>query len=236
VDESGDRVYPCPKNDVPEGSTAAGDQLDPFHYVQQQMFDAFDVGDRLREGSGSASENAAYEDDSAEDMDKLEEMYRQASQPVYGGKNVSIVSAIIVIINMSVIHGVSNVFVDELLTFLSMILLPEGNCLPSTHYEAKKLIRRLGMNYDIIHAYPSGCVLFWGQYRDFKECPVRMCRKSRYIQGSNSVPAKVIRHFPLIPRLFPLIPRLLRMYRSPAIAKLLKLHTKHALKSLMSRV
>jgi hypothetical protein len=110
------------------------------------MFDAFDIGDRMREESTSDSSSAAYEEECAEDMDKVEELYKQATQPVYEGKNVSIVSAIIVIINMSVIHGVSNAFVDELLTYLSTVLLPEGNCLPSTHYEAQKMIRKLGMN------------------------------------------------------------------------------------------
>jgi hypothetical protein len=51
-------------------------------------------------------------------------------------------------------------------------LLPTGNHLLGTHYEAKKLIKKLGMNYEIIHACPSGCVLFRGQYSDLRECPV----------------------------------------------------------------
>jgi hypothetical protein len=178
-----------------------GDHLDAYHDIQQQIFDAFDTGDRMREGSCNSIDRAAIDEELEESMEKLDEMYRQASQPVYAGKSVSIISAVIVIINMAVIHGVNNTYVDELLSYLSTVLLPTGNQLPSTHYEAKKLIRKLGMNYDIIHACPDGCVLFRGEYKDLRNCPVSTCRKSRYIPGSDVIPAKVIRHFPLIPRL-----------------------------------
>jgi hypothetical protein len=145
MNDCGDRVSRSHDINVPEESTGAPDQLDPYHDVQQQMFDAFDTGDRLREDNSTGSDNAAFEDDDAEDIDKLEELYRQASQPVYEGKHVSIVSAIIV---------------DELLTYLSTVLLPTGNCLPSTHYEAKKLIRKLGLNYDKYMLVRAGVFCF----------------------------------------------------------------------------
>jgi hypothetical protein len=99
----------------------------------------------LREDCGNDIDSAAEEDDFEESMEKLDEMYQQASQVVYTEKTVSIVSAVIVIINMAVIHGVSNSYVDELLKYLSTVLLPKGNHLPSSHYEVKKLIRKLGM-------------------------------------------------------------------------------------------
>jgi hypothetical protein len=188
-------------DDYSDVSCAEREQLDPYHDVQQQMFDAFDIGDRLHEECGGIMDVAVVEDVLEESMEKLDELYRQASQPMYSGNTVSIVSAVIVIINMAVIHGISNTYVDELLTYLSTVLLPSGNQLPGTHYEARKLIRKLGMNYEIIHACPGGCVLFHDQYKDLCQCPVRTYNKSRYIEGSKVIPTKVIRHFPLIPRL-----------------------------------
>jgi hypothetical protein len=104
-------------------------------------------------------------------------------QSLYRDCPVSIVSATIVLINMSVIHGVSNTFMDELLKYLSSILLSRENALLHSHYEAQKLIRKLGLNYELIHSCPSGCVLYRGEYVDLNVCPKASCGKSRYIAG-----------------------------------------------------
>ena len=95
---------------------------------------------------------------------------------------------------------------------------PKGNKLPSSHYAAAKTIRKLGLDYNIIHACPNGCVLYEG---DHALLETRLhCSKSRWMEGSNSIPAKVIRHFPLIPLLK-------RMWRSPELATMLTGYTKH---------
>jgi hypothetical protein len=73
---------------------------------------------------------------------------------------VNIVSATIVLINMFVIHGVLNVFMDELLKYLSSVLLPCGNSLPHSYYATRKLIQKLGLNYELIHSCLWGCVLY----------------------------------------------------------------------------
>jgi len=80
------------------------------------------------------------------------------------------------------IHGVSNSYIDELLKYLSIVLLPAMNMLPSSHYEAKKLIRKLGFNYDIIHTCPNGCVFYRGDNENLKECPNVGCGKSRFVE------------------------------------------------------
>jgi hypothetical protein len=108
---------------------------------------------------------------------------------------------------------VSNDFVTELLHYLSEELLPEGNVLLASHYKAKRMLQALGLAYNVIHACPSGCVLFRGEHIDKESCPI--CGKMRYREGTKTAPMKVVRHFPLVPRLR-------RMFSSPAIAKLLK--------------
>jgi hypothetical protein len=80
-------------------------------------------------------------------LDLLDELSRQASHPLYDGINVSIVSATIVLVNMAVVHSVPNEYLNELLKYLSTTLLPWGNQLPRTYYEAKNIIRKLGLNY-----------------------------------------------------------------------------------------
>ncbi|XP_052116462.1 uncharacterized protein LOC107484265 [Arachis duranensis] len=83
----------------------------------------------------------------------------------------------------------------------------------SSFYEAKKTILKLGMNYEKIHACPNNCMLYWGEDKEKEMCKV--CNRSRWkldtkggeIQESNDgnirkkVPAKVLRYFPLKPRL-----------------------------------
>jgi hypothetical protein len=60
---------------------------------------------------------------------------------------VSVISTTIVFMNMAVIHGCNNAYIDELFRYLSISLLPLDNKLPSGHYKAKNMIRKLGLAY-----------------------------------------------------------------------------------------
>ena len=113
--------------------------------------------------------------------------------------------------NICVVFRVSNEFTNELLQFLASDLLPQVNKLPPSHYEARKMIKKLGVEYNSIHACPNGCVLYKGN-ADLSACP--QCSKSQWVEGMTSIPTKVIYHFPLIHRLR-------RMFRSSEIAQML---------------
>ena len=77
---------------------------------------------------------------------------------------------------------------------------PEYNCLPNSYEEAKKMLHTLGLGYVSIHVCPNNCVLFRKQYEDLDNCLV--CQASRWKDPLNKkVPEKVLRHFPLMPRL-----------------------------------
>jgi hypothetical protein len=205
--------------DDAEVQTEYIDHLDPFHDVQQHLYDAFDMEDRLREETPHVD---GGEEDTLDDMgpnlEHLEELMDQATKPLYDGLNISLISTTIVLVNMAVIHGVSNAYMDELLKYLGTVLLPSGNVLPQSHREAKKVIQKLGLNYEIIDCCSNGCVLYRLDLRNLSDCP--KCGTSRFIAGSDTIPARVVRYFPLIPRL-------LRMYRSAKIAKLLRFHVDH---------
>ena len=88
--------------------------------------------------------------------------------------------------------------------------------MPKTRYEACKTIKKLGLCYDTIHACVKGCVLFRKELSNAMECP--KCHSGRYVEGSSTVPRKVLRHFSLIPRLK-------RMYQCSNIAKLMQWHS-----------
>ena len=99
-----------------------------------------------------------------------------------------------------------------------MDLLPTSNKLLGTHYAAQKSIRRLGLNYQSLHVCGNDCVLYEGKYATLNTYP--RCRESRWMDGSDKIPLKVICHFPLIPRLK-------QMWRSSEIAQMLTGYTKH---------
>jgi hypothetical protein len=54
-------------------------------------------------------------------------------------------------------HGVSNAFVHELFSLLKIDLFLKDNTLPKSLYEAKRVVQRLGLSYNSIHASYNGC-------------------------------------------------------------------------------
>jgi hypothetical protein len=57
-------------------------------------------------------------------------------------------------------------------------MLPEGNQIAESVYEAKKIICPLGIEVEKIHAFKNSCVLFRGDYADLDKCP--KCGYDRY--------------------------------------------------------
>ncbi|XP_056695640.1 uncharacterized protein [Spinacia oleracea] len=82
-------------------------------------------------------------------------------------------------------------------------MFPEGNTLPSSTYETKKMLCPMGLDAEKIHACPNDCVLYRKDYNDLHECPT--CGTSRYKVKSNgentNEPAKVMWYLPVVPRL-----------------------------------
>ena len=73
--------------------------------------------------------------------------------------------------------------------------------LPKSYNEAMKYLKELGLGYENINVCKNNCVLFRNVNAKLNECPV--CTESRWKDetGSKRVPHKVLRHFPLLPRL-----------------------------------
>ena len=69
-------------------------------------------------------------------------------------------------------NGVTNKGFEELLGIVKN-MLPEGNELPSTIYEAKKVVCPLGLEVQKIHSCPNDCILYRGdEYEKLDACPV----------------------------------------------------------------
>jgi hypothetical protein len=52
-------------------------------------------------------------------------------------------------------------------------MLPEGNIVSETIYEAKQIICPLGLEVEKIHACKNDCILYRGpEYEDLEKCPI----------------------------------------------------------------
>jgi hypothetical protein len=105
-------------------------------------------------------------------------------------------------------------------------MLSKDNELPTSTYEAKKIVYPLGLEVQKIHACPNDCK----DYENLNACPV--CSALRYkirrddpgdVEGERPkkrVPAQVTWYAPIIPRLK-------RLFKNKEHAKLLWWHKEH---------
>ncbi|XP_049388479.1 uncharacterized protein LOC125852840 [Solanum stenotomum] len=150
--------------------------------------------------------------DASEPTSKFFKLLEDASQQLYPGCDTfSKLSLIVELFQIKCLHGLSDKATDSILKLIKRAL-PSGETLPESFYGAKKMIQNLGLRYEKIHACENDCMLFWKKNAKAESCLV--CGESRWksvegqttdgaIQGKNEnkVPRKVLRYFPLKPRL-----------------------------------
>ena len=186
-----------------------------------EEFRDVEFGDEVGEEECRDEEVAADVDVSKGDSDpQLDDRALQDSlEHLYDGSRCSKLAATVLLMNLCTVHGVSNQCANELFSILHLHVLPENNTLPRSHHAAKTFTAKLGLTYNTIHACEHGCVLFRGPHEDALRCP--KCGGRRYRdEERRCYPLKVLRHFPIIPRLQ-------RMYMSPRISKLLVWHAEN---------
>ncbi|XP_028068682.1 uncharacterized protein LOC114271251 [Camellia sinensis] len=137
-----------------------------------------------------------------EEVRTFDKLLNDAKREVYPGcTNYTLLKFVIEILNMKVTNHWSNKSVDMMLEFLTK-LLPKDNLVPKSTYEAKKILRELGLSYELIDACVNDCVLFWKGNATLDKCP--NCKASRYKTNhgrGKKISRKVLRYFPLTPRL-----------------------------------
>ena len=103
------------------------------------------VGDRI-----SGEPRNATEDEEVCHFDKLEEDAKRELYP--SCTDYSILKFVIEMLNVKVMTNLSNKGLDMMLELLTKVL-PKGNLVPKSIYEAKKILRDLDMSYEHI----DGC-------------------------------------------------------------------------------
>ncbi|GJX86192.1 uncharacterized protein Tco_0336966 [Tanacetum coccineum] len=98
-------------------------------------------------------------------------------------------------------------------------MLP-GDKLVGNFYETKKILKKLNLPREKIHACKNHCMLFYGKV-DSLLSKCKVCGHSRYKNGGrNNVPNLVLTYFPIAPRLQ-------RMYMSKKMSKEMTWHHDH---------
>ena len=109
--------------------------------------------------------------------EKFVDLLDDAERPLYTGcSGFTKLSVLVRLYNFKTKYGWSDASFNELLSFWGDVL-PKGNLMPTTIYEAKKPLCALGMQYEKIHACPNDCILYRKANKDIDVCP--NCSESR---------------------------------------------------------
>ncbi|KAH0712416.1 hypothetical protein KY289_008375 [Solanum tuberosum] len=104
-------------------------------------------------------------------------LLKDLEQPLYQNSKASKLSSLIKLLHIKSMGRWSNVSFSMLLKMLKEELLPNGADLPNLYYEAKKIIRDLGLSYDKIDACSNDCMLYWKEDSLLDSC--KICGASR---------------------------------------------------------
>jgi hypothetical protein len=177
---------------------------------------------------GQALLDAQKDSDTVKEALKFEKMLEDHKRPLFPSckPEQKKLGTTLEMLKWKATNGVTDKGFGELLKIVKN-MLPEGNELPSTTYEAKKMVCPLGLDVQKIHACLNDCILYRGEYENLEACPV--CSALRYkirrddpgdVDGEpvkKRVPAKLVWYFPIIPRLK-------RFFKNKDNAKLIRWH------------
>ncbi|GJW69639.1 hypothetical protein Tco_0126556 [Tanacetum coccineum] len=155
-------------------------------------------------------------------QEDLKQLFEDAEKPVYDGYDFSVLSAILELLKLKA----SSSWSDTSFTKLDFMhrLLPKNNELPISTYQAKNIMRPMGLEIKRIHSCPNDYMLYRDEYENLHACVT--CETSRYKKEPDEIDDDVTKNGPPAKLLwyFPIIPRLKRLFENKKEAKLLRWH------------
>lgn len=181
-----------------ESSTTCNDRSREYEAEDHNSLDDIDglLHDTFKDVAEGFDRNQGVEDGPNKEARKFYMLVEEGKQELYPGcKKFSKLSFLIRLFLFKCLNGLTNIAFGDLLELLREAF-PMAN-FPKSFDESKKIMKDLGLEYKKIHACPNDCILYWKEHELIEVCP--KCNSSRW--KSDKVPAKVLRHFPLKPRL-----------------------------------
>ena len=170
--------------------------------IDVEMDDTIDdeVIDALNDACGPVDKDINLEETTSQG--NFENLFHKANKELYPGcRKFFALTFLVKLMHVKVLNCWSDKSFNMLLQLL-IDAFPKGSNIPKTYYDAKKMLRELGLGYNSIHACKYDCALFWKENESLDKCLV--CDEPRYklCHGKGKkVPQKVLRHFPLKPKL-----------------------------------
>jgi hypothetical protein len=158
-------------------------------------------------------EEDGYEDDRIPDLFKdlydaedrvdgqksmFAEVLEEAKRATHEGRKFSRFTFTMKLQHVKSYYQISNAVFNAILHLLNLQF--PNSSVPKHYDEALSIISK-GLGNFSIHVCPNNCVLFCKQFAKLDKCA--KCDASRWkdADGKRQIPEKVLRHFPLIPRL-----------------------------------
>ncbi|XP_075113362.1 uncharacterized protein LOC107776664 [Nicotiana tabacum] len=133
-----------------------------------------------------------------EEYAKFYELVEDGNQPLYEGcVKYSKLSFLVKLYHIKCLCRMDDKAMSMILELLKDAF--KDAKIPVSFYEAKKTINKLGLNYTKIHACPNDCMLYFGEDEGLQEC--KKCKTYRWKDNKKKQPTKILRYFPLKPRL-----------------------------------
>ncbi|KAL3834256.1 hypothetical protein ACJIZ3_008992 [Penstemon smallii] len=205
-------------------------------FQQNENFDIFnDMHDLVHDAFGIKDTSGDFKEEPNEQAKSFYKLLEDAQQELYPGcKQFSKLRFIVRLFHLKCMGKWSNKTFTMLLELLKEAFPDLTKSLPKSYYEVQKIIGALGLNCIRIDACPNDCMLYWKEHENDIVCHV--CNTSRYIQGEidgvdeevssvkcKKIPAKVLRYFPLKPRLQ-------RLFMSSKTASFMRWHKEECTK------
>ena len=183
-------------------------------------------GEAVSDDEGDNIEGAAYQSDDDDDCDvgnggdvayMVDDMFmsgrqgkgkpnlfsklmEEAKKDLYEGcSDFTRLSFIIKLLHIKSYNRITNRAFNQFVELISAAF-PHAD-IPKSYTEAKNVLSEVGLGYETIHVCKFDCALFWGEHASKSRCPE--CETSRWKdeKGRKKIPHKVLRYFPIIPRL-----------------------------------
>ena len=171
----------------------------PMEMMINDAFEQYRQHDPNVGASQPLNEDEIVNDEPREDHNGFYELLNDGSQTLYEGSKYTKLEFIIKLYHIKVLCGLSDKAMTMILDLLNDAF--EKAKFPPSIYEAKKIINKLGLNYKKIDACPKHCMLYLGDdEKSLDAC--KHCGTSRWKPNKKKkIAAKVLRYFPLKPRL-----------------------------------
>ncbi|XP_059461829.1 uncharacterized protein LOC132190807 [Corylus avellana] len=207
-------VEPSPSNrPATDAVGGSSDQSGNMHAMLRDVFGMHDIREDNCESQVvvQGDEEIVVEEADEVDVRKYHKLLKEAKTLLYDRTKHSKLSATIHMYNLKCVGGISKKIFSSLLEFINQLLPADDGAFPVNTYEAKKYLRDMRLGYEKIPASRNDCMLFWKGNKELDSCTV--CEKSKWkdeihldedgqpISSSKKHPVKVLRWFPLIPRL-----------------------------------